>query len=1624
MVKLYNSLKLITCTFMLIAGIGSIAHGQAILSENFDYGTSAGDLTAVSGGNWSAHSGAGTGPIAYTNTSLSLTDYAASGIGGSISITGSNSEDINRSFTTQTSGTVYFSALVNISAVGTGNYFFHLNSSSFRARVGAKDDGSGGINFGIGASSSTLSYGTNSYSLNTDYLLVASYNIDTGESNLYVLTTAETTEPGSPETSDTGTSGTSISAISFRQSSNVPTANIDGVRVATSWSDIISDPANTLVSFSSSTATVNEGDGTYNLSLSIQNPDGSSATTVEVALTAGSDADIDTYTTETVTFAAGSSADETVTLTLTDDATYEGQETLTFTLQNPAGGNSAALGSQSTFDLVIEDNDPLDPVTLPYAETFDSDLSGVLTFSVAGDTKEWYHNGSAAVANGYSSGELEEDWLILPAINLDNYTNEFISFDSEYNYGVDDDADNFFKLVYSTDYSGTGDPSSATWNELTFTKPSATETVTGSGNVDLSAISGTSVYLAFQYKYQSGNWRTWTIDNIAVEETTANLNVVASITDFGSVDNSNSSASQSFTVEGSGLTDDITITAPTNFEVSLDDASFSSSETLTQSGGTVSTTTVYVRFSPTSGANGVKSGDVTISTTGASSETIAVTGTETGGVDILYSEEFTSCAIGSFNTQNITGAEVWSCTGNGQTGDGARMNGYDGGAKENEDWLITPSIDLSSATNATLTFYSDVAYPSEETTFEVFVSTDYTGSGDPTSATWDELTPDLDTDSGFDTWTSSGDLDLSSYIGGSVYIAFKYASTTAGAAQWTIDNILVEDREPLLADILVDVSSFNSNFGFIEFGSSSDIRSYTVEGANLSDDITITPPNGFEISTSSDLSSNVGTNSSPLILSQSGGVISSTTIYVRFTPDVADGSTDSGDIAHTSTGAPDVNISVIGAEGIAPESNIFITELADPDNNAGLRYIELYNAGDTEVDFSELSGWRIDKYTNASTTVSQTLTLTGTIPAKGFYIIATGEADADFETAYGTAPDQFDGADNDVAGSNGDDNLELYDGTGTLVDQFGVPGEDGTDTNHEFEDGRAERKITVTSGNPVWDVSEWNIDNDGSTFPGNGPQDAPEAFDPREWAGTGEPIITVDASSFNGNFGFVEFGTDSDVKSYTVEGSNLTSDVIITPPVGFELATSSDFSSTIGTNASPLTLAQSGGTLASTEIFVRFVPDAADGTTDSGDIIHSSTDATDKAVAVEGTEGASTITDISVARGLTEGTEVTISGIVTTPDYGFNNGQYYIQDNTGGINIFHPGNQGLVNSGDEVEITGEIAIFNDLIELEPSLVTVLSSGNELPEAISISESGLDVASANQGMRVIIEGVSLTDETQWPTAAIDAGSNLDVDAQSGSTAFQITIDRGESFYDGSEVPGQPFTLTGILTRDGSDVQILPFFDGDIVESDPATGIIVDQSSFNSDFGLVEINTESTISSYTVSATELTDDLTITVSGEFEISLTDDFSANVGDASTPLTLSQTFGEIETTEIFVRFVPTATGAATGSITHSSTGITDVVVDLSGEGTEDNVTAIDPQLDKSISMYPVPVEGGELTIELSNEIGEVEVKLLSLRGNTIQSKMMEGTTTLNTSALKAGVYIIQLTNDDFNKNYRVIIK
>jgi pectin methylesterase-like acyl-CoA thioesterase len=84
------------------------------------------------------------------------------------------------------------------------------------------------------------------------------------------------------------------------------------------------------------------------------------------------------------------------------------------------------------------------------------------------------------------------------------------------------------------------------------------------------------------------------------------------------------SAAQIFPVSGTNLTSDIIITAPANFELSLDGTTWNSSVTLTQTSGDVASTNVSVRLN--ANANGNYNGNISLASTGATTVTIPVSG--------------------------------------------------------------------------------------------------------------------------------------------------------------------------------------------------------------------------------------------------------------------------------------------------------------------------------------------------------------------------------------------------------------------------------------------------------------------------------------------------------------------------------------------------------------------------------------------------------------------------------------------------------------------------------------------------------------------------------------------------------------------------------------------------------------------------------------------------------------------------------------------------------------------------------------------------------------------------------------------------------------------------------------
>ncbi|MFA5974435.1 MAG: PKD-like domain-containing protein, partial [Lentimicrobiaceae bacterium] len=107
------------------------------------------------------------------------------------------------------------------------------------------------------------------------------------------------------------------------------------------------------------------------------------------------------------------------------------------------------------------------------------------------------------------------------------------------------------------------------------------------------------------------------------------LNVTPASLDFGSVVSGSTSTNQTYVLSGTNLTGypgNITVTAPTNFEVSLTSGSgFGSSVSVPYSSATLVNRTIYVRFKPTA-VNTTYTGNISNAGGGATTQNVAVTG--------------------------------------------------------------------------------------------------------------------------------------------------------------------------------------------------------------------------------------------------------------------------------------------------------------------------------------------------------------------------------------------------------------------------------------------------------------------------------------------------------------------------------------------------------------------------------------------------------------------------------------------------------------------------------------------------------------------------------------------------------------------------------------------------------------------------------------------------------------------------------------------------------------------------------------------------------------------------------------------------------------------------------------
>jgi len=183
------------------------------------------------------------------------------------------------------------------------------------------------------------------------------------------------------------------------------------------------------------------------------------------------------------------------------------------------------------------------------------------------------------------------------------------------------------------------------------------------------------------------------------------------------------------------------------------------------------------------------SADINYKTDGSAPDATATT----ANLTTINAEGFDNeLSAWTWTPYNVLGDQVWEWADTyGNPPGCAKMTGYDGAAFDNEDWLISPSLDLTAYNDVTFGFEQARNYGSNDGLF-VKISTDYDGSSDPsTSGTWTDISDSYIWHEGGWDFIDAGSVDISAYSSAATHIAFIFTSTTDGSATWELDNLKV-----------------------------------------------------------------------------------------------------------------------------------------------------------------------------------------------------------------------------------------------------------------------------------------------------------------------------------------------------------------------------------------------------------------------------------------------------------------------------------------------------------------------------------------------------------------------------------------------------------------------------------------------------------------------------------------------------------------------------------------------------------------------------------------------------------------------------------------------------------------
>lgn len=284
--------------------------------------------------------------------------------------------------------------------------------------------------------------------------------------------------------------------------------------------------------------------------------------------------------------------------------------------------------------------------------------SGFTAYSVTGQQK-WgcttfgYNNSNGIGMNGYSGGVQEnEDWLISPPLNFSAITLPVLRFWSRGEFVGPP-----LHLLISTDYDGSSDPNLYSWTDLDAEFAPLTNTWALTDGIDLSAYkSFDKVFVAFKYvsSVEVGASR-WNIDEVDITNRTQLLSTKPAQLDFGEVSAGAKSTPLTFKVKAVGY-GQITLQAPTGFELSGDNITYSNSLVVNETSPSKDTT-LFARFAPADKQLKIE-GRIRFTAPGLDSSSVMLTGTSYPRAETFDVGTYNLSFFGSNPTNNPTPEKI------------------------------------------------------------------------------------------------------------------------------------------------------------------------------------------------------------------------------------------------------------------------------------------------------------------------------------------------------------------------------------------------------------------------------------------------------------------------------------------------------------------------------------------------------------------------------------------------------------------------------------------------------------------------------------------------------------------------------------------------------------------------------------------------------------------------------------------------------------------------------------------------------------------------------------------------------------------------------------------------------